>query len=303
MLKTTVLLIFSFILVANTALAAPMKYIYHPPEATDDSRYDYPWALLKLALEQTRAEYGDYILEAAPIVMNEKRQYQELRVGSDTITVMIATANKDKERQLIPVRIPLDKGLLGYRVLLIDKRRQQEFSQIQTLEQLKPLVVGQGVGWQDVEVWENNGFKVIEGTSYPGLFYMLVSGRYDFFSRGIVEVIDEYNRYKNKLPNLAVEESLLIYYPWPQYFYFTHSDAGQRRAERVEKGLRAVFKNPMLFNPLFNRYHAEALNRYDFKLRKVLYLKNPMLSDETPLDDPLLWLNPLQFNASNNAGR
>ena len=84
---------------------------------------------------------------------------------------MIRVANREYEQILIP----LDKGLIGYRVFLINKDRQPEFSAITTLEELKHLKVGQGLSWADVEVWRANGFDVIEGSNYNGLFHMVVA--------------------------------------------------------------------------------------------------------------------------------
>ncbi|WP_417355103.1 hypothetical protein [Gallaecimonas pentaromativorans] len=285
-----VIALFSALLMSAALNANPMLYRYHIPESAQDHRYDYHWALLKLALEQTSEQYGDYQLEPAPLVMSESRQFQAL--GGPLLSVMISPADIENEKRLLPVRIPLDKGLIGYRVLLIRKERQAEFSRINNLEQLRKLTVGQGRDWRDVRVWQDNGFEVVQGSNYNGLFQMLLSGRFDFFSRSIVEVQDELAQRRQQMPDLAIEKSILIYYPWPFYFYFARTDAGQKLADRVQVGLMKVFNDPVLFDPLFNRFNGAKLAQLNLQERHVFYLENPFLSAETPLQNPELWLDP-----------
>lgn len=285
-----VIALFSALLMSAALNANPMLYRYHIPESAQDHRYDYHWALLKLALDQTSAQYGDYQLEPAPLVMSESRQFQAL--GGPLLSVMISPADIENEKRFLPVRIPLDKGLIGYRVLLIRKERQAEFSRINNLEQLRKLTVGQGRDWRDVRVWQDNGFEVVQGSNYNGLFQMLLSGRFDFFSRSIVEVQDELAQRRQQMPDLAIEKSILIYYPWPFYFYFARTDAGQKLADRVQVGLMKVFNDPVLFDPLFNRFSGATLAQLNLQERHVFYLENPFLSAETPLQNPELWLDP-----------
>lgn len=285
-----VIALFSALLMSAALNANPMLYRYHIPESAQDHRYDYHWALLKLALEQTSEQYGDYQLEPAPLVMSESRQFQAL--GGPLLSVMISPADIENEKRFLPVRIPLDKGLIGYRVLLIRKERQAEFSRINNLEQLRKLTVGQGRDWRDVRVWQDNGFEVVQGSNYNGLFQMLLSGRFDFFSRSIVEVQDELAQRRQQMPDLAIEKSILIYYPWPFYFYFARTDAGQKLADRVQVGLMKVFNDPVLFDPLFNRFNGATLAQLNLQERHVFYLENPFLSAETPLQNPELWLDP-----------
>lgn len=285
-----VIALFSALLMSAALNANPMLYRYHIPESAQDHRYDYHWALLKLALEQTSEQYGDYQLEPAPLVMSESRQFQAL--GGPLLSVMISPADIENEKRFLPVRIPLDKGLIGYRVLLVRKERQAEFSRINNLEQLRKLTVGQGRDWRDVRVWQDNGFEVVQGSNYNGLFQMLLSGRFDFFSRSIVEVQDELAQRRQQMPDLAIEKSILIYYPWPFYFYFARTDAGQKLADRVQVGLMKVFNDPVLFEPLFNRFNGATLAQLNLQERHVFYLENPFLSAETPLQNPELWLDP-----------
>lgn len=288
-LARLLLLICIFFLNKISLYADEMVYIHHGPESKDDVRYNYHWEVLETALERTQENYGPYTIVTSA-QMSEKRQLRAL--ANEKLTIMIRAANIDYEKKFVPVRIPLDKGLLGYRVFLINKSDQAKFSSIQTIGELKKMSVGQGLGWSDVGVWKANGFDVVEGNTYEGLFNMTIKRRFDFFSRGIVEIIDEYESRKDKMPDLHIEESITVYYPWPLYFYFPKTDNGKKLAKRVEEGLLSLFDDTKAFDPIFSKYHGEALKRHNLKNRKIFRLKNPFLSPETPFNNKKLWYDP-----------
>ncbi|MEI8631235.1 hypothetical protein P4S72_02255 [Vibrio sp. PP-XX7] len=43
------------------------------------------------------------------------------------------------------------------------------------------------------------------------------------FSRGLNEIFIEYETFKPQLPDLAIEQHLVLYYPWPKYFFVSKS--------------------------------------------------------------------------------
>ncbi len=234
-----------------------MTYIYHGPESEADIRYNYHWEILIRALEITEAEYGAFIMKAADR-MTENRQILEMKLATGKLTVMIRETSKEYEKILLPVRIPIDKDLIGYRVFLIRKSDQVKFNEIQTIEELKKFSIGQGAGWGDVEILRAAGFKVHTGEVYEKLFFMLVNNRFDIFSRGVAEVIDEYEQRKKSMPDLHIEETILFYYPLPTYFWFPKNDNGTYLAERVKKGMLKMIANGT-FDRIFMKYHAHII--------------------------------------------
>ena len=66
----------------------------------------------------------------------------------------------------------------------------------------------------------------MEGNSYEGLFDMLAAGRFELFSRGVVEVGEELAKQKSSHPELVIERHLMLYYPLTRYFYVTRSPTG-----------------------------------------------------------------------------
>ena len=274
---------------AETPAAAPDAVRIHGAESPGDTRYDYHWELLRLALERTRGTHGDYSW-ASVDGLSHLRQVRSLQDG--TISVMIQTASADLEKDFRPVRIPLDKGLLGYRVLLVRQADLPRFASVRTEADLRAFSVGQGQGWLDVAVWKHNRFRVVEGASYPGLFRMLDAGRFDFFSRGVTEVLEEKEKLCADLPGLTIEPTLCVYYPWPRYFYCADTPDGRRLAARIETGLASVMKDRAAFDPLFQKYFGDTLRRLDLPSRRLIRLTNPTLPPLTPLDRSELWYDP-----------
>ena len=167
----------------------------------------------KISLEKRK------IIELKNPLLSDKTPLDNKK-DSGILTVILGIGTEEREKNLLPVRIPLDKGLLGYRIFIINKANQSNFLQINTLKDLQKYKVGQQLGWGDIEVWKANGFKVETVNNYEGLFNVLLSGRYDIFPRGILEAENEINSRKAKMPDLAIEKKLMVYYPWPRYFFY-----------------------------------------------------------------------------------
>ena len=281
----------SLALAGATALAAqaPMRYLHPPPESALDVRYDYPWQVLRTALERTRARWGPFTLEAGG-AMPEKRQRFELIHATGQVTVMYLGDAPELERELVPVRIPVDKNLEGYCVFLIRKKDQWRFAPgaIRSLADLRKFSFGQGLGWIDVDILRQNGFRVVTGSDYEGLFSMLANRRFDVFLRSAVEVLDEFDRRVEALPTLGIEENYLLYYPMPMYFWFPRTPEGTRLAARAREGMDAMLADGT-YDRIFHAFQDPKIARLGLARRKIFRIPNPMLGPETPFKDRRLW--------------
>src|SRR5262249_32740838 len=188
-----------------------MTYIYHPPESSLDVRYLYHWEILRTALEKTKAKWGAYRMTPSER-MTEQRQAFELKNATGRLTVMYLSTTPDFEKTLIPIHIPVDKNLGGYFVFLIRKNDQPRAASLKTLDDVRHFSYGLGLGWIDVGILRHSGFNVVTGSSYDGLFEMLIQQRFDIFLRAAVEVLDEYDRRKKTFPDLYIEDGILFYY-------------------------------------------------------------------------------------------
>ena len=167
---------------------AQTQIIYPAPESVNDVRYNDLIEILNTALEKTRDKYGPYTTAPSAHIMNEARQQKTIEDGTGIINIFWSSTSEDKEKRLLPVRIPLRKGLLGYRIALISKDKQALIDKVHTLDDLRKVRVGQGFGWGDVEIYKANGIPVLTA-QYDKIFHITAKGRFDLFPRGIAEVI------------------------------------------------------------------------------------------------------------------
>lgn len=285
-------IVFYVALAAGNVSASTLVVVYPRSVSNTDSQYLYDYALLRLALEKTRDEFGPYELRPSIVGMTQARSAEEIIAGTGTIHIFARSTSLEQESRMLPIRIPLDKGLISYRIFLIRKEDQPKFSAVRTLDDLRKLSVGSFTTWVDTQILRDNHFKVITGESYEGLFRMLVANRFDFFSRGVDEAYREYDERKKLLPTMAVEESLLLYFPTTRYFFVQRSPQGEELAKRVETGLNLMIKDGS-FDAHFQKYKAALIARAHLKTRRLLRIPNPYLSPETPLARKELWYDPL----------
>lgn len=270
-----------------------MTYIYHPPESQLDVRYQYHWEILRTALEKTKAKWGAFQLVPSER-MTETRQRYEMENATGKLTVMYLSTTPQLERNLVPVRIPVDKNLGGYCVFLIRSSDKPRFANVKTLDDLKRFTFGLGLGWIDVDILRSNGFNVVTGSNYDGLFEMLAKNRFDLFLRAATEVLDEYERRKQTVAGLAIEDEILFYYPLPMYFWFPRSAEGRRLAARAEEGMRMMIADGT-YDAIFDKYQRHKILKLRLKERRLFTIKNPFVGPETPFSDKRLWFDPQTY--------
>lgn len=262
---------------AVPAFAQPLAVLYPAQE----SGYDYPIKLLDLALRKSGI---DYTLRSAGLPMLQGRALKQLAAGVDVNVAWSMTSNA-REAELTPIRIPIDKGLLGWRIFLIDKKNAAKFARVKTLADLQSFEAGQGHDWPDTEILRANGLRVQGYPVFDSLFTMLQLGRFDYFPRSIMEIWGEQKAHPGM--NLVVEQTVILHYPTAYYFFVNQKDTALARA--IEKGLKAAIKDGS-FDTLFNQTYGDVVERTRLQSRKRLQLTNPLLPAKTPLNQKELWL-------------
>ncbi len=270
-------------ILAPHVMAQPPKRITMMPATTDIDRYAV--RMMTLALARSAVKY-EIVPDPDSGQRTQGRYIEDLRAGR--IDVMWAASDASIEALVLPVRIPLLKGLLGHRIFLIHKNSQYKFDAVNTLDDLKKLKLGQGATWADTKILESNGLTVVKTQKYDNLFYMLDGGRFDAFPRGVQEPWGEVN----KIPGLelAIEKHLMLVYKMP--FYLFVSPDNTALARDIEAGFNLMiadgtFDHEFLNDPSIKK----VIEMADLKNRKVFYLDNPALPAATPVDRPELWLD------------
>jgi hypothetical protein len=253
-----------------------------------DQRYSYRIELLKLALDKTVDTDGPYALEPETQEMTQSRGLAFL-AHRGTINVAFLPTNVEREKTFLPIRIPILRGILGYRVFIIHKDNSRLFSNAETFKDLKKhCSAGFGAQWADLVILAENGIKVVKTAKYESLFVMLENKRFHYFPRGINEAWNEIETFSSKYPDLVVEPHLAFYYPYPVYFFVNKNDTFL--AVRIEKGLSLALADGS-FKALFFKYHKDLINRANLSDRKLFRLKNPTLPPGTPEPDTSWWLD------------
>lgn len=265
---------------ALSAMSAPLRIIYPQAESDADSRGDYYVKVLELALSKAAL---DHHLQASHARMAKSRALLQLE-SNNGIDVVWAMTTREREASLTPVRIPIDKGLLGWRIFLVNKRDQGEFGKIDSIEKLRSHAAGQGHDWPDATILRDNGLTVVPAPSYESLFLMLQVGRFHYFPRGIGEIWDEARRHADL--DIVVEQSLALHYPACVYFFVNRNNL--TLAALLERGLRRAISDGS-FNELFNAFHGESIKRANLRTRNVIELYNPLLPKDTPVNQRELW--------------
>jgi ABC-type amino acid transport substrate-binding protein len=277
---------------ALAALAAPTTLIYPLTSEGVDSRYDYEWAVLRTALEKSSARFGRYDLQRTQAAMSPPRVLHEMGAAQGKINVFVRATSPELERQFLPVRLPVDRGLLGYRLLLIRAADQDRYTRVRTVADLARLRAGLGQGWPDVQILQAAGIPVVEGSSYNGLFSMLDAHRFDFYLRSIDEATREIDERQEQYPHMAIEQTLLVHYPLARYFFLRRDAEGALLAQRIEAGMEMMIRDGTL-NTLFMRYKGDLIRKARLAQRHTIRIANPLLGPNTPLGRQELWFNPL----------
>lgn len=231
---------------------------------------DFADVLLKLALQLSEDKYGPFkiIQHKNPTVI--LRQLQELERG-ETLSVAVAMPVNEWLSKAHVVQFPVLKGLSSYRMFLVHKKNLQAINNIDSIEVLRTLKVGQGPGWSTARILENNGFQIVYGGPYQTLIPMLKADRFQLFMRAVYEIGPEYQEFSSEELELSIAEDIAAYTYLPMYFFV--SKQHPHLVERLEYGLKKAHANGQ-HEQLFQQYFGDALKLMNAKKRKVFYLNN-----------------------------
>lgn len=244
---------------------------------------EYAVGALRVALQQLPEHYE---IEVSQDDLTQARVIEEL--GLERVDVMWLASNQQAEDMLLPIRFPLLKGLLGYRLSIINPKNQNRFRQVQSLADLKQLSFGQGYGWPDVDILRHNDLDVITTSKYNNLFYMVEGERFDGFPRGVLEPWLELENHAQL--GLTVDTHLLMIYHLP--FYFFVAPDNQALADKIAHGLELALSNGAFDAYFFNHRMIDgSLARAHLGERKVFHLDNPTLPKLTPLERKEFWFD------------
>ena len=218
---------------------------------------------------------ASYTIRMGQDVMQRGRILDELAQGN-TINLQWTSMDASAERALNVVRIPIHRGLIGYRIFIIHRDEQAAFDRVDSLDDLRRLTAVQGLGWVDTKILLNAKLKV-DTADYDSMLRMVAERHTDYFPRGVLEAHAELAALGNQLPELTVERRLALAYRSDFLFYAAASQPALAAA--IDRGLQAAYKNGAYLY-LFNThpYIQDGLRRADLAHRTIFHLDNPYLS-------------------------
>ena len=264
--------------------AAPLILHYARPEVRNDHRSDYPLQVLQLALSKTSE---NVVFMASDSIMDQERALWQMDVPNGGIDVVWTMTSTERERQYIPIRIPVDKGLLGWRLALIPAGKPRQFRNTAHIADLQKLTACQGHDWPDTGILRANGLPVIVDASYDNLFSLVSKGSADYFPRSVNEIWDELATRQGQ--GIGLDPYIALHYQAAMYFFVAKSN--RKLADAILAGLEKAIADGS-FDRLFNSVHRDILRKANLSARRVIQLDNPLLSPLTPFNRKELWYTP-----------
>jgi len=256
----------------------------------DVERDIYRTELVKMILDNTRIDYKILYFKE-----NGDHQAQINWVKNGRITISTFGSSAQQEKVLIPIRIPIFKGLIGYRIFLIKKNDQDKFNNIRSLHDLRQLKGAQGIGWTDLTILQDAGLpqEILPGN----IIYRILNrgGRVDYFPRAVYEAVGEIQTMQLKHPDIAIEKKILLVYPFAMYFYV--SPRYSALAKAFDKSFQELVADGS-FDRFFYQhpYIKTALKTARLQHRVRFDLTNKTLSSKTATLPAVYWVDLKKIN-------
>ncbi|MBF0271587.1 MAG: hypothetical protein HQL98_05970 [Magnetococcales bacterium] len=247
--------------------------------------YHYRWKLLDLALSHGQAAHPTpYKLMPYAEEITQNRGINLLESGA--IDVIALGTNAERESRMRPIKIDILRGIVGFRVFVIRAEDQTRIAGMDPQTLREQLSFGLNRQWADLPVLHANGFVVETSSRYENLFGMLAAGRFDAFPRGMNEARRELDERQTAFPQLALEQTKALYFPYPVYFWVNRENI--TLAQQIQQGLEAALADGS-FRQLFENHHADEIKQMKTTPREVIRLHNPILPAATDEPDTRWW--------------
>lgn len=244
----------------------------------------YAPELLSLALSHLPRRYH---VEESPESLAQGRAVFEMLKLEPPIDVFWTVTTPERQAALRAIRIPIERGLIGWRVALVRRADQDLFAGVRTLAELAGLRAGQKHDWPDVGILRANGLNVETSSQYESLFRMLSMGRIDYFPRSVLEIQAELDA--RPALDLVIEPHLGLRYPSALYFFV--APGRDELAADIRLGLEKAQADGS-FEKLFQRHFRDTVEALRLRNRRVFELRNPTLPADVPLQRTDWWLKP-----------
>lgn len=196
----------------------------------------YEISVLRLALRHAPDRH-ELVLQPIP-QMSQDRNIQLISENAGLVNLMLTANSPERSSKLMRVDIPLTRGLLGHRVLVINKSDLPLYNNLSSAEDIKKLSIGTGLNWPENKILNDAGYKTVQA-GYDNLWHMLTRNRFNAFHRGIQEFSIELKQ--RKALDLTTVPGVILYCPI-DYFFFVSKES-LRLHSILLQGLQNAYKS------------------------------------------------------------
>ena len=255
---------------------------------------DFKYRLLELVLKRSGRPFALGLSEVV-VAQDEAVAALEQDVASSSrnpfaLSVGVYGAGVDVNRRLLPVPIPVTGGILGLRSGWTHRSQMARLATIRTRQDLGDIVLLQGLGWSDVDIFDAAGLRTFTARS-EDLFRLVDHQRVQLFPRGIAELEREVQLMASSTSDTSLDPHLLLAYPFAGFFYVSPdnlplADAIQTGFERaIADGSYQRLVEELIFTPWLRRTLL-------LKNRRVIALANPVAADVLSAVESRHWIVP-----------
>lgn len=215
---------------------------------------------------------------------SEQRNLHETAAGRIHISLLPPTPNRlslVNDGRLRMIAVPLERGLLGWRTSFVLQSQQDKTARIKSLNDLQTLIIGQGSGWLDGQIYRQAGITTREVQAWrDGEFAdQMLSGVIDLFPMGLDESISYFlPHFRQSYPQISLDKYLLIRYPWYRFVWVSAHPSADALYQALQAGFDTICSNGQ-FESIWNEYR-KVLPASDWQGRTIINLKNPFYSQD-----------------------
>lgn len=180
---------------------------------------------------------------------NERRNVHMITRGETHIDMMPATPARlslVRAGQLRMIPIPLDRGLLGYRLNILLESQRNKLAGVSSVADLRGFSVGQHTGWTDLSIYRAAGIPTKEVKQwYDGEFALqMEAGFLDLFPLGVAEAITYFlPHFQQRHPQLAIDPYLLVHYPWFRFVWVAPTPDADELYVALQRGFDRIVED------------------------------------------------------------
>ncbi len=256
-----------------SATAAPHFVMQNEPHLA------HARALVHVALQAAGApaQFSD-----APLG-NERRNVYQISSGATHVDLMPATPERlrlVREGRLRMVPVPLDRGLLGWRINLLLRSQKDLLARVRSVADLAHFTLGQNVGWMDVQIYRAAGIptKEVKAWSNGEFAEQMQAGFLDLFPLGLEETQSFFLRhFQKRYPQLTTDSHILVRYPWFRFVWVAPGAYTAALYDALQQGFARIAADGR-FLQTWEQYRrlpgAQAV-----RSRRLIQIPNPFYDD------------------------